>query len=274
MRLMRRLRALFHPLWRGGQCGLFYLLLLHLGGMSLTWNVVSLLLYPLLTRQQGEVVGRAAISSVYRGFWACAQWLGLMRIDSTGLDALRGDAGLIIAANHPSLLDALVVIARVPRGICVMRASLMRNPFLGAGAQLARYIRNDPPRRMIRSAVANLKAGGQLVLFPEGTRTTHPPVNRFRPGITLISAMAQVPIQTVLIEIDSPYLRKGWPIWRAPPFPVVIRARLGERFAPQADHAGLLTQLDTYFAAALGGKSPRRRSAQRAAASRLSSLKP
>ena len=230
------------------QSVLFYVLLLHLGAMSLTWNLVCLLLYPFLSREQGVVVGRAAISSVYRGFWACAQWLGLMRIDYTALDVLSRDAGLIIAANHPSMLDALLVIARVPRGICIMRSSLMRNPFLGAGARLARYIRNEPPRGMIRSAVANLKAGGQLVLFPEGTRTVHAPINPFRPGITLIAHMAQVPIQTVIIEADSPYLGKGWPIWRTPEFPVVIRARLGERFAPEADHQGLLKRLEHYFA--------------------------
>ena len=139
-------------------------------------------------------------------------------------------------------------IARVPRGICIMRASLMRNPFLGAGARLARYIRNEPPRGMIRSCVTNLQAGGQLVLFPEGTRTIHPPINPFRPGITLIAQMAQVPIQTVLIESESPYLGKGWPIWRTPQFPVVIRVRLGERFAPEADHQGLLKRLEAYFA--------------------------
>jgi len=171
-----------------------------------------------------------------------------MRIDDTALDVLDRDAGLIIAANHPSMLDALLVIARVPRGICIMRASLMRNPFLGAGARLARYIRNDPPRGMIRSCVANLKAGGQLVLFPEGTRTIHAPLNPFRPGITLIARMAQVPIQTVIIEADSPYLGKGWPIWRAPEFPVRIRIRLGQRFAPEADHHGLLKRLEAYFA--------------------------
>jgi 1-acyl-sn-glycerol-3-phosphate acyltransferase len=162
--------------------------------------------------------------------------------------ALARDAGLIIAANHPTMLDALLVIARVPRGICIMRASLMRNPFLGAGARLARYIRNEPPRGMIRSCVTNLKEGGQLVLFPEGTRTIHPPINPFRPGITLIAQMAQVPIQTVLIESESPYLGKGWPIWRTPQFPVVIRVRLGRRFAPESDHQGLLKRLETYFA--------------------------
>jgi 1-acyl-sn-glycerol-3-phosphate acyltransferase len=230
------------------QVTLFYVLLLHLGAMSLTWNLVCAALYPFLTRDQGVVVGRAAISSVYRGFWACAQWLGLMRIDCSALDVLSRDAGLIIAANHPSMLDALLIVSRVPRGICIMRSGLMRNPFLGAGARLARYIRNDPPRGMIRGCVSNLQAGGQLVLFPEGTRTIKSPINPFRPGITLIAHMAQVPIQTVIIESASPYLAKGWPIWRTPQFPVEFRLRLGERFAPEADHQGLLKRLEGYFA--------------------------
>ena len=226
----------------------FYVLLIHLAMMSLTWNLVALALYPLLRRDKGVVVGRAAIASVYRSFWTWAQALGLMRIDYESLDVLRDDAGLIIAANHPSMLDALLVVARVPRGICIMRAGLMRNPFLGAGARLARYIRNDPPRGMIRSAVANLREGGQLVLFPEGTRTVKAPINPFRPGMTLIAHLAQVPIQTVIIETESPYLGKGWPIWRTPEFPVVFSARLGQRFAPEADHQALLKRIETYFA--------------------------
>ena len=225
----------------------FYMALFHLGAMSLTWSLACFVLYPFLSRQQGVVIGRAAISSVYRGFWACLQWVGVMRLDYTALDVLNNDAGLIIAANHPSALDALLVIARIPRGICIMRASLMQNPFLGAGAKLARYIRNDPPHSMIRSAVVNLQEGGQLVMFPEGTRTAVPPVNRFLPGITLIAHMAQVPVQTVIIETESPYLSKGWPIWRAPEFPMVFRVRLGQRFQPEVDHQGLLKRIETYF---------------------------
>ena len=242
---MRVLRRFVHSV-------MFYVLLAHLAMMSLTWSLVSLVLYPLLSRENGVVVGRAAISSVYRGFWSCAQVLGLMRIDYEALDVLNDDAGLIIAANHPSLLDAMLVVARVPRGICIMRAGLMHSPFLGAGARLARYIRNDPPRGMIRSAVRNLQAGGQLVLFPEGTRTVTPPINPFRPGMTLMAHMAQVPIQTVIIESDSPYLGKGWPIWRMPQFPVVFSARLGQRFAPEADHMALLKRIETYFSNELG----------------------
>ena len=259
----QRLKAGTRPVLRLYQTTLFYVMLFHLGMMSLTWNLFAFAAYPLLPRRHGLVLGRAAISSVYRGFWRCAQWLGLMRVDFGALDVLSGDAGLIIAANHPSMLDALMIIARVPRGICIMRASLMRNPFLGAGARLARYIRNDPPRGMIRSAVANLKAGGQLLLFPEGTRTVAPPVNPFRPGVTLIAHMAQVPIQTVIIECESPYLGKGWPIWRAPAFPIVLSARLGRRFAPEADHQGMLKRMEAYFADELEPhRAPHRAGAQ------------
>lgn len=238
-----------HRLW---QCTMFYVLLLHLGATSLTWNLISLVIYPFLTQAQGVTLGRAAISSIYRGFWTLAAWLGLMRLDAGSLDVLRRDAGLIVAANHPTMLDALLVVARLPRGVCIMRAGLMRNPFLGAGARLARYLRNDTPCKMISSAVSVLRQGGQIVWFPEGTRSVRTPINPFRRGVTLVAQRAGVPIQTVLIESTPAYLGKGWPIWRAPAFPVVIRIRLGHRFAPEADYLGLLRLIEAYFEHELG----------------------
>jgi 1-acyl-sn-glycerol-3-phosphate acyltransferase len=227
----------------------FALLIAQLGLMSLAWNLVAPVLSAILSRRAGTRLGRSAISFIYRCCWKTAERIGMMRIDSSALDALHHEpGGLIVVANHPTMLDALVVVARLPRGVCVMKAELLRNVFLGTGARLARYIRNDAGRGMVRDAVENLKEGGQLVLFPEGTRTVRPPVNDFKPGITLISHLARVPIQTIVIETDSPYLTKGWPLLRAPPAPVVIRLRLGERFAPEANHRALLRRLEDYFA--------------------------
>ena len=226
-------------------------LLAVLGAMSLGWNAVAMLLYPLLPRRAGLRIGRAGIAGVYRTFWWIAARCGMLRIDSAALDRLAGERGLIVVANHPSLLDALILVARLPRGACIMKADLMRNPFLGAGARLARYIRNDSPRAMIRLAVADLQAGGQLIVFPEGTRTTRLPVNAFKPGVTLIARLAQAPIQTVFIETDSPYLSKGWPLWRLPPLPVRFSVRLGERYAPAQDGDALLRRIEQAFAAGL-----------------------
>ena len=231
-------------------------LLLVLGLMSLAWNLVATLLYPLLPRRQGLVLGRATIAAAYRVFWRVASITGMLHIDARALDSLRDEGGLIIVANHPSLLDALLLVARLPRSACIMKASLLRNPFLGAGARLARYIRNDSARSMIRVAVDDLRHGGQLVVFPEGTRTTQTPINPFRPGVTLIAKLADAPIQTVFIDTDSPYLGKGWPLWRLPPIPIVFSVRMGERFAPCADAHVLLRQLEQNFAAGVKPREP------------------
>lgn len=235
---------------------LLYLLLLLLGLISLAWNLVAMLLYPLLPKGRGLAVGRAGIAYGYRMFWFIAAATGMLRLDAEVLDALRDEPGLIVVANHPSMLDALMLVARLPRAACIMKASLLKNIFLGAGARLARYVSNESPVSMIRLAVNDLKQGGQLVMFPEGTRTTQAPLNTFRPGVTLIAKLARSPIQTVFIDTESPYLGKGWPLWRLPPLPITFTVRLGERFAPQKDTDALLKELEQYFAAGVRVRKP------------------
>jgi len=241
------MRALLRPFqWLALQ-----LMLLVLGLGSLLWNLLALPLHLLLPRALGRRIGRAAIARGYRLYWWAAAAVGMVRLHADALDVLADEPGLIVVANHPSMLDALMLVAHLPKGVCIMKASLMRNPFLGAGARLARYIRNDPAPAMVRLAVQDLRDGGHLVLFPEGTRTTRAPLNALRPGFTLIAQRAGVPIQTVFIDTDSPYLGKGWPLWRLPPLPIVFSVRLGRRFQPAADHAALLSEIEAYFTAAL-----------------------
>jgi 1-acyl-sn-glycerol-3-phosphate acyltransferase len=225
------------------------LVLLGLG--SLLWNLLAFVLYPLLTRAAGRRLGRAAIAGGYRIFWWMAHAAGMMRLHSQALDALRDVPGLIVVANHPSMLDAVMLVARLPRSACIMKASLMHNPFLAPGARLARYIRNDSAFGLVQLAVDDLRLGGQLVMFPEGTRTTRPPVNPFQRGVTVIAQRAQAPIQTVFIDTTSPYLCKGWPLWRLPPLPIVFSVRLGRRFEPAEDSAALLAEIEAYFAASV-----------------------
>ena len=175
----------------------------------------------------------------------------MLRLNATVLDTLRDEGGLIIVANHPSMLDALMLVARLPKSACIMKASLVHNPFLGPGARLARYIRNDSAYGMIRCAVKDLQDGGQLVMFPEGTRTTQWPVNLFHASFALIAKRAQAPVQAVFIDTRSPYLGKGWPLWRLPPLPIHFSVRLGRRFEPPSDHRVLLDEAEAYFAAGL-----------------------
>lgn len=239
------------PVWLAALLPLAWLALqahlLVLGLMSVGWNLAALLLYPLLPRPQGLRIGRYMIARGYGLFWRLAAFTGMMRLDADVLDTLRDEPGLIIVANHPSMLDAVMLMARLPRSACIMKASLMHNPLLGPGARLARYIRNDSAYGMIQCAVQDLQAGGQLVMFPEGTRTTRAPLNPFHASFTLIARRAGVPIQALFIDTDSPYLGKGWPIWRLPPLPILFRVRMGRRFAPQDDHEALMAEIESYY---------------------------
>lgn len=224
-------------------------LLAWLGVISLAWNLVAFLLKFVLRGPVARRVGRAGIAYGYRFYWACARASGLMRLEAGALDALRDvPGGMIIAANHPSLLDALMIVARLPRSACIMKGSLVHNPFLGAGAGLAGYVPNDSTRTMVRTAVERLHEGCQLVAFPEGTRSPSPRrMHPFSRSIALIAQRAQVPIQAVVIETDSPYLAKGWPLWKLPPVPIVFRARLGERFEPSRDAEQLSAAMEAHF---------------------------
>ena len=225
------------------------LLLVWLGVISLTWNLIAFVLKFFLRGPVARRVGCAGIAYGYRFFWACARASGMMRLDAESLDVLRNQpGGIIIAANHPSLLDALMIVARLPRSAAIMKGALMRNPFLGAGAGLAGYVVNDSTRTMIRTSIERLEEGCQLVVFPEGTRSPAPGlIHPFSRSIALIAQRAQVPIQTVVIETDSPYVGKGWSLWKLPPIPVVFRARLGERFEPGTDPEQLSARMEEYF---------------------------
>jgi len=228
---------------------LLQLLLLLLGLLSTLWNLIALVLHPLLPRAIGLRIGRAGIAYGYRIFWAAARASGLLQMEAGALRALADERGLVIVANHPSLLDALMLVAQLPRSFCVMKASLMRNPFLGPGARLARYIPNDCPRTMVRLAVDDLRAGGQLVMFPEGTRTTGAALNPFQGGFALIAKRAQVPVQTVFIDTTSPYLGKGWPLWKLPPLPIQFSLRIGRRFEPGPEVDAWVSDIERYMAA-------------------------
>ena len=131
--------------------------------------------------------------------------------------------------------------------VCITKPSIWDNPFLGGGARLAGYIRNDAPLNLIKRAIDELRDGHQLLVFPEGTRTVQPPIDPFKGGFLLMARKAGVPVQTVFIECSSGYLGKGWPLFRKPELPLVLRARLGERFDVPPDTHGFMKKLEHYY---------------------------
>jgi 1-acyl-sn-glycerol-3-phosphate acyltransferase len=237
----------------------FYLSLGVFGASCLLWSLPAALLHRVLPRGIGEPLGQFAIAAGFRWALWVMRATGVVRVDLSPLDALRDERALVVAANHPTMMDAVLLISRLPRTVCITKASLWNSPFLGGGVRLAGYVRNDAPLPMIRRAAEAVREGRQLMVFPEGSRTERPPVDRFTRGFAMAARAARAPVQTVLIEADSAYLRKGWPLLRRPDLPLVFRVRLGERFAvDRRDPETFVAGLETYFRRELraGGGGP------------------
>src|ERR1700722_12989834 len=224
-----------------------------LGLICLTWSVFALPLYFVLPRRIGTAIGRRGIMSGFRLYSWSLSVTGTYRLDLQDIDSLKGGPPLILAPNHPCLIDALLILTRHPNLVCVMKSELMKNVFLGSGSRLARYVRNDSPRQMVKESVTHLQEGGVLLLFPEGTRTTRQPINSLVGSVGLIAKHANVPVQTLVIETDSPFLSKGWPLFRRPTLPITYRVRLGKRFDPPSDVPAFTAELDRYYRHELEG---------------------
>jgi 1-acyl-sn-glycerol-3-phosphate acyltransferase len=225
----------------------FYFGYLYFGTGCAVVSLLSTVLHPLLSARFGVPLGRWMTGVHFRGFLALLRASGLVRIDLVALDQLRGDRSIIIAPNHPCLLDAVLIISRLPQTACIMKAGIWDSFFLGGGARLSGYIRNDAPMNLIRQSVDELHAGHQLLVFPEGTRTREPPINDFRGGFALMAKKSGAAVQTVFIETNSAFFSKGWPLLKKPDFPLFYRARLGTRFSAESDVKALVSKLENYY---------------------------
>lgn len=234
---------------------IFAIGVLYLGILCFVWALIALVLYPVLPTAVGRRVGRLGAMGVFRIYLTGMEALGAWRLDLTALDALRGAGPLIIAPNHPCLLDAVLVMSRVHNALCVMKGALLGNFLLGPASRLARYVRNDSLLRLVARAGDELRLGGQLLLFPEGTRSTADPIGPFTEAVGALSRRSGVPVQTIIIEADRRFLGKGWTLTSRPRLPLTYRLHLGRRFDPPRDVRAFTAELERYFTRELAARA-------------------
>ncbi len=235
-----------------GVCTLYQYIALYFslavfGAGAILFSLLGAVLYPLLPRRFGARLGRLIITRIFWLYLIFIESTGLFRCDVSALDALADEGPLIIAPNHQGLIDVVLIGSRLTNIACIMKRDIRDNILFGGGARLAGYICNDSIGSMVRAAVTELEQGSQMLIFPEATRTITQPVNKFTGVFAMIASRAGVPVQTVFIEYTSPFLSKGWPLWRKPRFPLTFSVRLGERFEVGSDTRLFVADLEQYF---------------------------
>ncbi len=122
-----------------------------------------------------------------------------------GREHIRPGHTYVLASNHQSLLDILVLFRLYKHFKWVSKAVMFRWPFVGWNMSLNRYIairrgdRSDA-RRMLEACGTALDGGSSIMIFPEGTRSRDGMLGEFRHGAFTLALRHQVPIVPIIVE--------------------------------------------------------------------------
>jgi 1-acyl-sn-glycerol-3-phosphate acyltransferase len=212
--------------WRVVATGLAFAFIFAGGGLLAATVLPCLALWPGDPRERSQRVIRAT----FRVYLATLQAIRLIRLQTEGLDGLAGSGGAIVIANHPSLLDVVMLMAFIPRSHCIVKHQLWTSWLLGGLVRRAGYIRNDlDGGEMLAACRESLARGAALIIFPEGTRSRPGAPPRFQRGFANLALLTGAPVLPVVITCDPPTLTKGEAWWVVPERRPVFRLCVGEK---------------------------------------------
>jgi 1-acyl-sn-glycerol-3-phosphate acyltransferase len=244
--------------------------------------VISLTMFPLLrlSTWNADTARRRIQRGMQATFWVYMEImrvLGILTYRVEGAERLR-ERGRLVVANHPTLIDVVLLVSLMPEVDCIVKRGLWRNPFLRWPVSWAGYLPNSEGEELIQECATTLRRGHSLLVFPEGTRTVPGQPTRMQRGAAHIALAADVELLPVTIHCDPPTLFKGNPWYRVPArrfhMQVVVGAPVaardfrqrGEATARSARH---LTQwLNTQLSGHTVAREPAREASQPAATSR------
>lgn len=206
-------------------------ILFGLGGL-----VLRLLIFPALgllpaNPERKRRRARAVISYAFRGFVEFMRFTGVLTYSVKGVERL-GQSGQMVIANHPSLIDVVVLIAFIRDANCIVKKKLWQNPFMRGPIRAAGYISNDGSIEMLEAAVQALQEGQTLIVFPEGTRTTPGQPPSFHRGAAAIALRGAQMITPVRIAVTPTTLTKAEPWYSIPSRRIHFSLDVGEKIDP------------------------------------------
>ena len=199
------------------------------GCTALLLSVTVLPLLRLLPRQRCQRYSRIVMQRGMRAFIGVMCGLGAMTYEVHAAERL-GRPGQLIAANHPSLIDVIFLIAFTPQANCVVKQATFRSLLTGSVVRGAGYIGNGQAVEMIEGAAAALRGGQSLIMFPEGTRTRPGQPMTLHRGAANIAVRSAAIVTPVYIGCVPTTLTKSEPWYRIPSRRPHFTVRVGEDF--------------------------------------------
>jgi 1-acyl-sn-glycerol-3-phosphate acyltransferase len=176
-------------------------------------------------------------------------------------ELLAKPGGVVVIANHPSLLDIVFIMGALPRITYVAKESWITSPLMGRMLRAAGHIGAPRGKTPADGAIAlermmdALRAGRALLVFPEGTRSPKRGLWPFHRGAFEAAIRTGVPILPCVLDVDPPMLRKGQPWYDVPRRPMDYRMRVLPLIEPAhfpARGKALVERVEAMYRDALG----------------------
>jgi 1-acyl-sn-glycerol-3-phosphate acyltransferase len=195
--------------WRVAATG-FCFFVFALGAMVLNMLVFPLLRLCVWRRSDRARWAKNLMHYLFRFFVTLMRTVGVLRLEVHGLEKLKRP-GLLIVANHPSLVDVLFLISLIKQADCVVNGRVQRNFFMRGTVRTTGYLCIENGLTLLRDAAASLHAGNSLIVFPEGSRTPLVGALPLQRGAAHVAIRTGVSITPVRIRCQPPMLTKGVP---------------------------------------------------------------
>jgi 1-acyl-sn-glycerol-3-phosphate acyltransferase len=217
-------------LWRQVGTGISFTLF-GVGGIILTLTVFPLINLCIRDRANRSYVAQRVVHFVWKVFVSIMVYLRVIDFDVDGAELLETDSGTLVIANHPSLIDVVLIMSLMRRTQCVVKSGVYRNLFMRGVVKATNYIPNlGDPETLVTDCVSALRSGNNLVMFPEGSRT---PLGQRSPhlqrGFANIAVRAEVPVRLVQVTVRPRTLTKGEKWYQSPQSRPRFSVRVCER---------------------------------------------
>lgn len=111
--------------WRLVMTGLCFALF-GLGGLLLSTFWFNVLLIAIWDKARRRRIARRSIAASFRLFLTVAKRLGVLDYQIEGRDILRNEQGCLVVANHPTLIDYVLLASVMPETDCLVKSALLK----------------------------------------------------------------------------------------------------------------------------------------------------
>ncbi|WP_413111557.1 lysophospholipid acyltransferase family protein [Thaumasiovibrio sp. DFM-14] len=178
------------------------------GGLFLSYVIFPTVWIIVRDSRNREYTCQYIISFSFEMFVKFMVALGVIDLKIENGNKLVVGEGCLVVANHPTLIDVVIIISQLRQCDCIVKAELWHNPFVRHVVKMAGYIPNNSDD-LLQLCQSKISQGRKLLVFPEGTRTVPNENIVCQRGAAQLAIRCNANIQRVQINCYPLTLNKG-----------------------------------------------------------------